>query len=405
MHVYLFLLLLTCQTLPATTRRVPEDVSTIQAALNQSEPGDTVLVAAGMYYEILVWPEVNGIRLIGEDMRTCIIDGYEWWSVIQFGYHEESLIDTSTLVKNFTLQNGQHTNLAGGIAVYNASPRLQNLIVQENQATGQGSGICCHLGAAPVIENVIVRNNHTTGRGSGIYCGGGSSPILRQVTIYGNWLTGNGGGIYCEDGSSPLLINVTNVDNGLDEVGMYLDNDCHPVLVNCIFDERVSNPAIEFSAQQDSCSVSVYYSNIHNGIVTNGNGEIFWGEGNISYPPAFSDPGDDLYTLRSTSRCIDAGTAFLALEGDTLLDLDPRGYGGPAPDMGSMEFPHLDIEYHGSAVELSWNPVPHATGYRVYGSPMPGGAFELVSETAQTSARFPLILGSAWYQLEAVVEY
>ncbi len=42
-------LLLTCGTISAETIHVPGDYSTINGAINQSSPGDTILVADGIY--------------------------------------------------------------------------------------------------------------------------------------------------------------------------------------------------------------------------------------------------------------------------------------------------------------------------------------------------------------------
>ena len=46
--------------------KVPSQYSTIQAGLNAASTGDTVLVAVGTYNENIIWPDVNGIKLISE---------------------------------------------------------------------------------------------------------------------------------------------------------------------------------------------------------------------------------------------------------------------------------------------------------------------------------------------------
>ena len=57
----------------SATLRVPEGFPTIQAAINNAEVGDTVLVSAGTYYERVV---VNRtITLLGEGREKTVLDG------------------------------------------------------------------------------------------------------------------------------------------------------------------------------------------------------------------------------------------------------------------------------------------------------------------------------------------
>lgn len=64
---------------------IPADYSTIQAGLNAANSGDTVLVQIGIYYENIIWPDKNGIKLISAgDSSNTIIDGGGISSVIIF---------------------------------------------------------------------------------------------------------------------------------------------------------------------------------------------------------------------------------------------------------------------------------------------------------------------------------
>jgi pectin methylesterase-like acyl-CoA thioesterase len=53
---------------------VPDEYFSIQEAINHSKSGDTIFVKSGIYFENLVIDK-NGLRLVGEDKDTTIIDG------------------------------------------------------------------------------------------------------------------------------------------------------------------------------------------------------------------------------------------------------------------------------------------------------------------------------------------
>lgn len=96
--------LLFCSATSAGVIRVPADKESIALGLQSAGPGDTVLVSPGTYMERLTWPFVDRIKLIGEaGPEETIIDANGIGSVIQVG----SGVDTTTLVRGFTLRNGR----------------------------------------------------------------------------------------------------------------------------------------------------------------------------------------------------------------------------------------------------------------------------------------------------------
>jgi parallel beta-helix repeat protein len=82
--------------------RVPQDYLTIQEAVNAANPGDTILVASGTYYECV---EINkSLTLIGENSNTTIIDG-----TIAPDVHGHIFLiqnTSSVTISNFFLRNG-----------------------------------------------------------------------------------------------------------------------------------------------------------------------------------------------------------------------------------------------------------------------------------------------------------
>ena len=56
--------------------RVPEDAATLQLAITQSSPGDTILLSAGTYPGgVLVPPVKRDLTIRGVDRNTVVLDG------------------------------------------------------------------------------------------------------------------------------------------------------------------------------------------------------------------------------------------------------------------------------------------------------------------------------------------
>lgn len=148
----------------ATIHQVPDEYQTIQAAIEASEDGDTVLVSDGLYAENLIF----GGRLITVashflmDGNTAhrdqtIIDppiGSEALATVLFDQQEDS---TAQLV-GFTLRNGRV-----GVLCDNASPTIRENRIYSHVFVSQGGvvgvGISLNQSNAHVINNRI-DNNH-----------------------------------------------------------------------------------------------------------------------------------------------------------------------------------------------------------------------------------------------------
>ena len=134
---------------------VPGDCSTIQAGLDSCLTGDTVLVSTGIYYENIVWPNTNGIRLFSQvGPNSTIVDANDSGYVISI----TSGIDTSTLISGFAIRNGQwrlFSHSGGGIYLENSSPTIIDNIITDNRAS-QGGGIMCRGNSSPIIKSNII---------------------------------------------------------------------------------------------------------------------------------------------------------------------------------------------------------------------------------------------------------
>ncbi|TSA24529.1 PKD domain-containing protein [bacterium] len=223
--IALFTLLLSMfivNTAFAITINVPGDYPTIQAGINASVDGDTVLVQPGTYVENINYNgkniTVGSLFLTTLDttyISQTVIDGNNIASVVTFEGGENL---TAVLV-GFNITNGQ-CGAGGGITcIYSSSPSISNVTIAENSATdtyGGGGGIHCYS-SSPSLTNVTITGNSASSHGGGIFCRENSSPSLTNVTITGN-SADKGGGIYCH-GSSPSLTNVTITENSASDNG------------------------------------------------------------------------------------------------------------------------------------------------------------------------------------------
>ncbi len=136
--IIIILLLIVTITCKADTLNVPLQFSSIQLALDTSESNDVIMVQPGIYFENLVWPSINNIHLISAgDTSNTFIDGGNYGRVITMNSYLV-VIDTSTTIKGFTIQNGfvlDSLNSRGaGLYIYNCSPKLFNLRIRNNKS-------------------------------------------------------------------------------------------------------------------------------------------------------------------------------------------------------------------------------------------------------------------------------
>ncbi|SVC19275.1 uncharacterized protein METZ01_LOCUS272129, partial [marine metagenome] len=172
--------------------QVPGEVPTIQGAIDAASDGDTVLVAAGTYFENIDF-NGKGIAVIGADSSNTIIDGGQNDQVVGM----EGLEGSAPLLKGFTIQNGYATG--GGIAISGGPAKLHDLVIKNNSSSNDGGGIWATSWTGE-IKNSTIRNNSSFDRGGGIKIQGETSqPLIDNVIIANNTTSstgGDGGGIY-----------------------------------------------------------------------------------------------------------------------------------------------------------------------------------------------------------------
>ena len=206
------IILVTITPALAEIRLVPEEYSTIQAAIDNCNHGDTVIVSPGTYVErinfsgrniILRSNEPNNPGIVSATIIECpqpeaVRRGQapeNKGSVITFENGETS----QAVLTGFTITGGYGTlnNVieegivwGGGIFCVNASPTItqnvitnNNVVMSDQGIAGYGGGIACLESGAIIYRNIIKDNTAYAGAGIMTYL---SESVICDNLIYDN---------------------------------------------------------------------------------------------------------------------------------------------------------------------------------------------------------------------------
>ena len=128
--LHILLALIAVGTLEAADLRVPADFTTVQAAINASSNGDTIIISAGTYtgegnYNLNT--SRKAITITGDTASNTIIDCQGSESAPRRGFIVSNGESSTTIIENLTIKNGWSTLSGGAISFTNASrPTIQN---------------------------------------------------------------------------------------------------------------------------------------------------------------------------------------------------------------------------------------------------------------------------------------
>ena len=257
--------------------------------------------------------------------------------------------DANVSLNNFHL-SGNATNDGDKmveIDMSNNNVTIQNGIIENYNSAIDISGSTSSINNA-IIDNVIIRDSSPDASNALDF---DDSNIIVKNSIIRNH-TGSNPIVDVHEGVNFQIMNSLIIDNDLDSEGFNTIIEKHLnskviVLNSIIYNNDVSSV---------SSSIQAFYSNIEGA-----SNEYWFGETNIDADPLFENAED--YTLNPASPCIDAGTNFLVVEGDTLIHLSEDDYEGFARDMGISETSQL---FEPAANIVSIEDVPADQGGRVY---------------------------------------
>jgi parallel beta-helix repeat protein len=276
-------------------RIVPQDYATIQAAIDASSPGDTILVKAGTYYENITINKT--VSLAGEDVTNTIIDG-----------GGVTILASNVQVSGLTIRNaGEGIVLVGEYLSYNYTSLITNCSISQNHITNVTYGIDIqeHSSGNYVTMNQIDASYMGICIHSGAYLREDllSSATTDNNTIYGNVIHGKseGSGIY-SDGGLGNNISANEISNF--SIGISLEVGNPSVYIssqNTISNNRIVNNTygIEvYGADFNSIIENEISSNSLAGILLTGVDQRQYGqyfsENNVIYANNITASGDGI---------------------------------------------------------------------------------------------------------------
>jgi len=360
-------------TINATTIHVPADQPTIQAGIDASSNGDTVLVQPGIYVENINFNGHNivlGSRFLTTGdisyISSTIIDGDSSGSVVTFENEE----DSGAVIIGFTIQNG-YTELTspsfgygGGIFCNeNTTPVISNNIIKGNSANNSGGGISCRSSHPTIIYNTIKNNsihNIYWGDGGGIHCfsstcmianniidsnfcygsTGGISCFASHATIVNNTITGNstfgaGGGVLCHHSDLTIRGNIISGNSSIGRGGGIVCFTSNPMIENNIISHNTTGFHGGGIANMNSYPVIANNTIFGNMAYGNGGGiyciygydHFLYSHSTINNTIVWANTaageGDEIYAHTSTSPVITCCDIRGGWEGEGNIDADP----------------------------------------------------------------------------------
>ncbi len=319
---------------------------TIQAAVDLTVDGDTVVVASGIY-DLGGRPgpgsSLTNRVVITNDITVRGIDGPQHTVIrgqgplgdaaVRCVWMAKGRLEGFTLREGYTRTSGDLTKDRSGGGALVLGGALSNCLVGANTAHGLGGGIyggtlynCTVVGNSAQLDgggaSGATLNNCFVQFNSATWGGGGTA----SCTMYNCVLTGNSAGFVGGGAKGGTLFNCTIVNNTAEEGGggIYGGTAYNSIIVYNTY------PNYEESTLRYCCSQPLPP-----------------GDGNKDADPLFQNGPGANFRLLAGSPCIDAGQNGWGFPAGPPCDMDgtPRVV-GPRIDMGAYEFPFTPAGVH-----------------------------------------------------------
>jgi predicted outer membrane repeat protein len=372
---------------------VPGQYVTIQAAIDDANDGDVVVVADGDY----AGDNNKNLDFVGRGITVRSLNGPEF-TIIDCegegrGLYFHNGEDGNSVVSGFFITNGHVTNSSPGsdsggaiLCEDNSNPTIVNCSFISNSAPQRNGGAIDATLSSPVIRNCTFTQNQAgahggaasfgnsnalvdscvfignhcdnfSADGGAIYIGGTPAPIIKNCLFIGNrgGRDGSGGAIR-NYYASPTIINSTFVGNKTNSccssaIGGAIANvsDSSPIITNCILWGNSAPRGGNEIANSGNCHPVVSYCNIRGGwngsnVYNRSGSSVINAGGNINADSLFaSGPLGDYYLSQiiagqsSDSPCVDAGS-------DLAINLSLANFTTRTDNMGDLGI--VDIGYH-----------------------------------------------------------
>jgi hypothetical protein len=182
-------------------RAVPWDHPTVQAALNNANPGDRICVEPGVWTGPVTVPALP-LHLFGAS-AAAVIDAQQAGAALTIAAGARP----DTVVSGLTLTGGLSAH-GGGVHALPGSPTLRDLQIVGNEAE-RGGGLWLSPGTATLqVSGLWVSDNTAGASGGGLHLTGGALDLSSSSFTDNHTLSGPGGAVHAEQSGALTLTRV-----------------------------------------------------------------------------------------------------------------------------------------------------------------------------------------------------